>query len=104
MELPLDYFELNIMLDKGLTQLAAYTLVEAGAIDSNHCFEWAKPTEVEIEELVKTYTRTQIDEDDKEFWKNVTCWVNAENEHYFIDSESHFITEKELKEWGFKKV
>lgn len=97
------YSDVNLMLDKGLTDLAAYTLSQAGAIDSGICYEHAKPIERQIEALVKGYTRKQRDADYKEFWIDTVCWIRPDdNEHYFINSEIHFVDDSELREWGFK--
>lgn len=97
------YTDLNLMLDKGLTDLAAYTLSGAGAIDSQICYDNAKPIEREIERLVDSYTGKQRKKDLKEFWVDTLCWVNpTDNEHYFINSEIHYVDDKELRDWGFK--
>lgn len=96
------FTDLNLMLDKGLTNLAAYTLVYAEAINSSICYEDAASTERLIEELILNYTEKQKSVDYSEFWKNTKCWVNNDNEHYFINSEIHFVDDDELREWGFK--
>jgi hypothetical protein len=97
-----DYTDVNLMLDKGLTHLAAYTLSQAGAIDSSQCFEWATATEREIERIVEGYTKEQRESDLEDFWQETRCWIDDSNEHYFINSEIHFVDDAELREWGFK--
>lgn len=97
------YTDVNLMLDKGLTDLAAYTLSQAGAIDSEVCYDHAKPIEREIERLVEGYSKRQRNKDYKEFWVDTLCWVNpSDNEHYFINSEIHYVDDAELRAWGFK--
>lgn len=99
-----NYTDFNLMLDKGLTLLAANHLVEAGAIDPAICYEYAKPIEEYILQCVENYTEKEKTSDFEEFWIGTVCWVGKSNEHYFINKEIHFIDDPELKSWGFKKV
>jgi hypothetical protein len=96
------YSDVNLMLDKGLTDLAAYTLLNAGAIDSENCVEWATATEREIEKLVKAYKPKDREKDLKLFWEGTKCWIDESNEHYFINEDVHFVSDTDLREWGFK--
>ncbi len=96
------YSDVNLMLDKGLTDLAAYTLLHAGAINSDMCYDYAVPIEKAIETLVENYTDDQKEVDYEEFWVDTRCWIDDSNEHYFINSAIHFVDDDELREWGFK--
>lgn len=49
--------ELAVFLDEGDTELAADYLVSAGAIDSDNCYEHAKPIEQVIERLAKDFRK-----------------------------------------------
>lgn len=97
------YTDINLMLDKGLIDLAAKTLIESGAIDSDMCYKNVQSIEKAIEELVSNYSKQQKETDLEEFWKNTTCWINESNEHYFINPDYHFVGDSELIEWGFRK-
>ncbi len=97
------FSDINLFLDQGYTMLAAKTLVEAGAIDPEFCFEDAKEMEAYILKQVEGYKKKQYNKDLKACMKNVTVWVNDSNEHYFIHPD-YFVDDADLIEWGFKKL
>lgn len=95
------YSDINLFLDKGYLDLAIRTLVNAGSIDSERCYDEAKPMESFIEGMDKEYANYASDLD--ECLEGVEIWVNDSNEHYFIDKSMYFVTDEELTKWGFKK-
>lgn len=97
------YSDLNLFLDEGYIDLAVRCICDSGAINSKLCYEYAKDTEKLIERFNKTLKQKDLDKQLNECLEGVEVWVNELNEHWFIDRESHFVTDEELQSWGFKK-
>lgn len=97
------YSDFNLALERGLLEYAAWLIKGAGAIDSNACFDWAKPYERAIEAMLDGYTDEMCDKDRETLLKGIEVWVNEDNEHWFIDKQHHAVTTNDLIQWGFKK-
>lgn len=95
------YSDVNLMLDKGLTELAAWRLVNSGAINSEYCYTKFKSIERTIERLVKSYSTRQMEADFLEFWENTECWQNKDGESYFINKDFHLGIDESILE-GFR--
>lgn len=96
--------DFNMAFDSGYTELACKMLQDAGAIDSNMCYDEAKPTEKAIERLLKKYTKKQHKKDLKAVFDNAEVYVNPNsNEHAFIKNGevNYLLDESEMREMGY---
>lgn len=97
------YSDFNLALDLNLIEYAAKIIYDAGAIDSKHCYDWAKPYEQAIEKMLKKYTEKQERADRETLLNNCEVYINDSNEHYFINESIHLVNSEDLNSWGFRK-
>ena len=98
------FSDVNLALDRGFVEYAAYILDSAGAIDSRTCYESAQPTERAIERLLKRYTDKQRKRDLNALLKNTEIWVHRKtNEHYFVPriDVDYFVGADDLRRTGY---
>ena len=101
-----NYSGLNLFYEKGYDDLVIWYIMQTGAIDSELCYEYAKPIERMIEQYYENFVlKSNIQEQIDECLEDVTVYINPSNETQFISKELHgaFISEQDLNKWGFYK-
>lgn len=92
------YPDYNLMLDRGLWEMAADHLSGAGATEEDNAENRA------INKLADEYKGKVKEESEKEFFKNMEVWIKPEtNEHYFIayGDVDYGVKQSDLADWGF---
>ena len=98
------YCELALAESRGLLLIMIETILDSSAINPDLCYEECRQIEREI--INYKYTKEELENEYKEFHKNLEVWIDREtNEHAFIPVNCVFVDyltdQKELFSQGF---
>jgi len=96
--------DVNMALDSGYTEQAAYIIWSAGAIDSSMCYESGREIEKAIEKLMKKYGVRKQNKDYKECFGNAIVYIRpSDNEHAFIKNDyvDYLVSDEEMRRYGY---